>query len=63
MYPRIVCQIRFTGTDGALYRYTNVSEEVHLQLMHAASKGEFWRQHVHGFYPYERVATTLPADL
>jgi hypothetical protein len=50
-------------TDGSLYRYTHVPEEVHLQLMHAPSKGDYWRRHIHGVYPYERVATALPADL
>ena len=50
-------------TDGALYRYTRVPEEVHVGLMEAASKGDFWRDQIHGRFPYERVATTLPADL
>lgn len=42
-------------TSGATYRYDNVPQEVYDELLAADSKGRYFRQHIIGSYPTEKL--------
>lgn len=41
--------------SGAVYRYFNVPEQVHKQLMRADSHGEFFNAHIRDRFRYEQI--------
>jgi hypothetical protein len=63
-YEAPILEVRFL--NGGLYRYLEVPEEVHAELMQAESKGRFFNRRIRDAYHCERVrpASRLPvADL
>jgi hypothetical protein len=42
--------------NGGVYQYYSVPEQVHVQFMRAASKGQFLHYYIKNRYPYSRVA-------
>lgn len=53
-----VLEIEFAS--GAVYRYFDVAESIHVGLMTAASQGEYFTEHVRDAgFDYEQVAPTL----
>lgn len=42
-------------TNGSIYQYYNVSDELYSQLMLAGSKGQFLNTYIKNGYPYSRV--------
>lgn len=44
-----------TFTSGETYRYSNVPRDIHVALLDAESKGEFFNDHVKGIFPFAKV--------
>jgi hypothetical protein len=47
-------EVRFKS-NGSVYQYENVPEEVFDGLMKAESKGQYLHNHIRGAYPYKKV--------
>lgn len=41
--------------NGRVYQFYGVPEDMHRQLMQAASKGKFFNAHIRNSYPFSRV--------
>ena len=41
--------------NGRVYQYYGVPEDIHKQLMRAASKGQFFNAHIRNSYSFSRV--------
>ncbi|MFE1541663.1 MULTISPECIES: KTSC domain-containing protein [Streptomyces] len=52
-YEDRVLEVEFHS--GGVYRYSGVSADLHIRLMHAPSKGRFLHQFVIDRYPTHRV--------
>lgn len=48
-------ELRIQFVDGAIYTYAGVPEDLFDGLLHAASKGRYFRDQIKGSYPYVRV--------
>lgn len=48
-----IMELEFRG--GSVYRYFNVPEQVHEELLKADSKGSYFHERIRGHYRYERV--------
>lgn len=51
--PSQTLEVEFT--NGAIYQYYNVTQELFEQLMQSGSKGQFLAYQIKNLYPYSRV--------
>lgn len=52
-------RMRVKFTDGSLYSYANVPEEVYNKLLDAESIGRFMREYVIGVYEASRITEVI----
>ena len=54
-YDERACELDVTFTSGKVYRYFDVPVDVYVDLLDAASKGEFFNDEIKDTYNYVEV--------